>query len=139
MAMGTNKVSAIASPGMAAAATARPASGGRNVASVGSAGIESTEFSSQIGVNDNRLWRYDEEQEFNLDHGQDQQKQATPFIVRSANGFKVEEAEETSDAGGSGGKVFLDTLMRGIGIYESNMRRTMPGAVRPGSVLNFRY
>lgn len=137
MALGTNKVSAIASPGMAAAATARPASGGRNVASVG-AGVESADFSPQIGVNDNRLWRYDEERQFDLDHGQQEQQRATPFVVRAANGFKVDEAEEATDSGGTG-KVFLDTLLRGIGIYESNMRTTTPGAVRPGSVLNFRY
>lgn len=137
MALGTNKVSAIASPGMAAAATARPASGGRNVASVG-AGVESSGFSPQIGVNDNRLWRFDEESQFEREPGQQQQQQATPFVVRASNGFKVEEAEEATDAGGTG-KVFLDTVLRGIGIYELNMRRTTPGAVRPGSVLNYRY
>lgn len=138
MALGTNKVSAIASPGMAAAATARPASGGRNVASVGP-GVEGTGFSPQIGVNDNRLWRFDDERQFDLerDHHQEQE-QATPFIVRAANGFKVEEAEETADADGNG-KVFLDAVLHGIGVYESNMRRTTPGAVRPGSVLNYRY
>ncbi len=136
MALGTSKVSAIASPGMAAAATARPLSGGRNVASVG-AGVEGAGFSPQIGVNDNRLWRYDEERQFDLDREQQQQERATPFIIRAANGFRADEAEETTDAGGSG-KVFLDALLRGIGIYESNMRRTTPGAVRPGSVLNYR-
>lgn len=137
MALGSNKVSAIASPGMAAAATARPASGGRNVASV-APGVEGAGFSPQIGVNDNRLWRFDEETQFEFEREPDQQQQATPFIIRAANGFKVEEAEESTDAGGSG-KVFLDAVLRGIGIYESNMRRTTPGAVRPGSVLNYRY
>lgn len=138
MALGTNKVSAIASPGMAAAATARPASGGRNVASVGG-GVEGTGFSLQIGVNDNRLWRFDDERQFDLERDQQhQQQQATPFIVRSSNGFRVDEAEESADAGGTG-KVFLDMVLRGVGIYESNMRRTTPGAVRPGSVLNQRY
>lgn len=122
---------------MAAAATARPASGGRNVASVGP-GVEGTDFSPQIGVNDNRLWRFDEERTFDRERDDQQQQQATPFIIRLSNGFKVDEAEETTDAGGTG-KVFLDTVLRGIGIYESNMRRTTPGAVRPGSVLNYRY
>ncbi|HLO77551.1 MAG TPA: hypothetical protein VK196_13930 [Magnetospirillum sp.] len=126
----------MASPGVAAAATARPASGGRNVASVG-AGVEGAGFSPQIGVNDNRLWRFDEERSFDHEHEDHQQQQATPFVVRSASGFKVEEAEEATDAGGSGG-VFLDAVLRGIGIYESNMRRTTPGAVRPGSILNYR-
>ena len=137
MALGTNKVSAIASPGMAAAATARPASGGRNVASVGP-GVEGAGFSPQIGVNDNRLWRFDEETQFEFEQQSEQQQQATPFIIRASNGFKVEEADE-ANGGNSGGGVFLDTMLRGIGIYESNMRRTTPGAVRPGSVLNYRY
>jgi hypothetical protein len=122
---------------MAAAATARPASGGRNVASVGG-GVEGTGFSPQIGVNDNRLWRYDEERQFDLERDDQQQERATPFIIRAANGFRAEEVDENTDAGGSG-KVFLDTMMRGVAIYESNMRRTMPGAARPGSVLNYRY
>lgn len=137
MALGTNKVSAIASPGMAAAATARPASGGRNVASVGP-GVEGAGFSPQIGVNDNRLWRFDEETQFEFEQQSEQQQQATPFIIRASNGFKAEEADE-ANGGNSGGGVFLDTMLRGIGIYESNMRRTTPGAVRPGSVLNYRY
>lgn len=136
MALGTNKVSAIASPGMAAAATARPLSGGRNVASVG-AGVESAGFSPQIGVNDNRLWRFDEETQFEFQRESEQQQQATPFVIRASNGFRVDEAEEAT-GGNSGGGVFLDTMLRGISIYESNMRRTTPGAVRPGSVLNYR-
>lgn len=136
MALGTSKVSAIASPGMAAAATARPASGGRNVASVGR-GVEGADFSPQIEINDNRLWRFDEEREFDSDREQNKKEQATPFISRSYNGFKVGETEETADSGGAG-RVFMDTMIRAIGIYEANIRLTTPGAVRPGSVLNYR-
>lgn len=137
MALNTSRVSAIASPGMAAAATARPASGGRNVASVG-AGVEGAGFSPQIGVNDNRLWRYDDEQEFDFEGEQQRQKSATPFVNRAAGGFKVDLAEEAGESG-AGGRVFLGEVLRGIGVYEYNMRVTTPGAVRPGSVLNFRY
>lgn len=138
MALSTNRVSAFASPGMAAAATARPASGGRNVASVGG-GVEGAGFSPQIGVNDNRLWRYDDEQEFDFEGEQQQRREsATPFVNRAAGGFKVDQAEEAGDAG-VGGRVFLGEVLRGIGVYEYNMRVTTPGAVRPGSVLNFRY
>lgn len=136
MALGTSKVSAIASPGMAAAATARPVSGGRNVASTGR-GVIGTDFSPQIEINDNRLWRFDEEREFEQDREDSQKKQATPFIARAYNGFKVDEAEEATDANATG-KVFLDTMIRAISIYESNIRLTTPGAVRPGSVLNYR-
>jgi hypothetical protein len=121
---------------MAAAATARPASGGRNVASV-SGSVEGAGFNPQIGVNDNRLWRFDEERTFDLERDNQQQERATPFIIRAANGFRVEEAEESADGGG--GTVFLDAVLRGVGIYETNMRRTMPGAARPGSVMNYRF
>lgn len=136
MALGSSKVSAIASPGMAAAATARTVSGGRNVASVGR-GVEGTDFSPQIEVSDNRLWRFDEERSFDLNRDNHRDEQATPFIARSYNGFKVEETEDTADTG-SGGRVFLDAMMRAISIYEANTRLTTPGAVRPGSVLNYR-
>lgn len=136
MALGTNKVSAIASPGMAAAATARPVSGGRNVAS-SSRGVVDADFSPQIEINDNRLWRFDEERSFDTDREEHPEEQATPFIARAYNGFKVEEAEDAAEAGGAG-RVFLNTVLRAIGIYEANIRLTTPGAVRPGSVLNYR-
>lgn len=136
MALGTNKVSAIASPGMAAAATARPVSGGRNVASVGR-GVVGTDFSPQIEVNDNRLWRFDEEKQFEQEGERRREEQATPFITRSYNGFRVDEADETNDSGNTD-RFFLDTMIRAIGIYENNIRLTTPGAVRPGSVMNYR-
>lgn len=138
MAMGTSRVSAIASPGMAAAATARPLSGGRNVASVTGAPIEETGFSAQIGVNDNRMWRYDEEREFDFDEEKQQQQRATPFIIHSVNGFKVDEAVEAVSAT-FGENVFLTEVLHGIGIYENNMRIISPTSVRRGSVLNFRF
>ena len=137
MALGTNKVSAIASPGMAAAATARPVSGGRNVASTGRS-VVSADFSPQIEINDNRMWRFDEERSFDTEREEHREEQATPFIARAFNAFKVEEAEEATDAGGAG-RVFLNTVIRAIGIYEANIRLTTPGAVRPGSVLNYRF
>lgn len=135
MALGTNKLSAIASPGMAAAATARTVSGGRNVASVGR-DVEASGFAPHIEVNDNRLWRFDEE---HADLGRDQRRDehAGGFVSRPYSGFRVEDVEEVADTGGAG-RVFLDALMRAIGIYEANMRLFTPGAVRPGSVMNFR-
>lgn len=136
MALGTNKVSAIAAPGMAAAATARPVSGGRNVAS-SSRSVMEADFSPQIEINDNRLWRFDEERSFDSEREERREEQATPFIARAYNGFKVEEAEDAADSGASG-RVFLDAVVRAIGIYEANIRLTTPGAVRPGSVLNYR-
>lgn len=137
MALNSSKVSAFASPGMAAAATARPVSGGRNVASASTAPLEGVGFSPQIGVNDNRLWRYDDEAEFESQSENQPQQRGTPFIIRSAGGFKVELAEEAA-ADTGGGRFFLSELMHGIGVYEFNTRITTPGAVRPGSVFNYR-
>lgn len=134
MALGTNKLSAIASPGMAAAATARTVSGGRNVASVGR-DVEASGFAPQIEVNDNRLWRFDDERsDLNRDHRREEH--AGGFVARAYSGFRVEDVEETADTGA--GRVFLDALMRAISIYEANTRLFTPGAIRPGSVMNFR-
>jgi hypothetical protein len=138
MALGTNKVSAMGSPGMSAAATARPASGGRNVATSSGAPLESAIFSPQIGINDNRLLRYDEEMRFGADDRREPEQHATPFIIRATNAFKAEEVDEVIN-GGSGEGSFLGMVMRGVGTYERNMRVTTPGAVRPGSVLNYVY
>lgn len=126
----------MASPGMAAAATARPASGGRNVASV-SGPAEGAGFSAQIGVNDNRLLRYDDEFSFDSHDQKQQQQWGTPLIVQAATGFQVEvtEAASTNDNMGK----FLDYVMRGVATYEQNMRITTPGAVRPGSVMNYLF
>lgn len=137
MALNASRVSAVSSPGMAAAATARPLSGGRNVASVSSSPLEAMGFSSQIGVNDNRMWRYDEEHEFDFEGEHQAKQRGTPFIIRAAIGFHVDEIEESMDSSPSG-RVFLNELVRGIAIYESNMRLATMGPVRPGSILNYR-
>lgn len=136
MALNTSRVTSLATPGVAAAATARPASGGRNVASVTGAPLEGAGFSPHIGINDNRLVRYDEDLHFDFDEGAEPEQQGTPFIIRASNGFKVEAADETSE---NSGGAFLDMLTRGVGTYENTMRVTRPGAVRPGSVMNYLF
>ncbi|MBR9973529.1 hypothetical protein [Magnetospirillum sulfuroxidans] len=137
MALGTNKVSALATPGMTAAATARPASGGRNVASVNGGPAEAAGFSSQIGVNDNRLLRYDDELDFGFSEHHEPGQQGTPFMSRLASSFQADLADEAVGGGSSG--IFMDYVMRGVGTYEHNMRVTTPGSVRPGSVINYMY
>ena len=137
MALGTHKVSALATPGMTAAATARPASGGRNVASVSGVPAEEAVFSSQIGVNDNRLLRYDEELDFGFSEHHDPDRHGTPFMARAASSFQAELADEATGGGASG--LFMVYVQRGVGTYEHNMRVTTPGSVRPGSVLNYLY
>lgn len=137
MALGTHKVSALATPGMSAAATARPASGGRNVASVSSTAPEEAVFSSQIGVSDNRLLRYDEELDLGFSDHRDSDARGTPFMSKAASSFQAELADEAT--GGGSSSLFMDYVMRGVGTYEHNMRVTTPGSVRPGSVLNYLY
>jgi len=122
---------------MSAAATARPASGGRNVASVSSTAPEEAVFSSQIGVNDNRLLRYDEELDLSFSEHRDPDAHGTPFMSKAASSFQAELADEAT--GGGSSSVFMDYVMRGVGTYEHNMRVTTPGSVRPGSVLNYLY
>ncbi len=137
MALAAQRVSAHAAPGMAAAATARPVSGGRNVASVREA-IEESGFSAQIGVNDNAFLRYEDELEFDTrGDGRQPQQGYTPLLYRTQMGFQVEAAEEQSEGGG--GKLFLAELMHGVGAYEQTMRVTTPGMVKAGSVLNYLY
>lgn len=141
MALGTHRVSALAAPGMTAAATARSASGGRNVASVSRNPLEEAGFSAQVGLNDNAFLRYEDDQGFDVTQDQgDPQRSNTPYMFRMASGFQVDEAEEALDGrGGSGESVFRSLLTSGIGTYEQTMRITTPGTVKPGSVLNYLY
>lgn len=137
MALATQRVSAHAAPGMAAAATARPVTGGRNVASTREH-IEEMGFSSQIGVNDNAYMRYEDDLGFDTRRESEHRQQGyTPLLYRTQMGFQVEAAEERTDGGG--GKVFLTELMHGVGAYEQTMRVTTPGMVKAGSVLNYLY
>jgi len=136
MALSASRIAGgIAAPGMAAAATARPISGGRGVAAASQPAVEST-FASGVGVNDNLILRYDDEGGLNSD-GQRREygrPETTPFIARSAAAFQVEEIDQ---AGGAGDfRLFLNDVVRGIGVYENNIRLTTPGRVMPGSVLN---
>lgn len=135
MALNSNRVTTLATPGLAAAATGRPASGGRNVATANGLPLEAAGFSPQIGINDNRLLRYEEDLHFEFGDQPQSQPRGTPFVIRAATGFKAETAEEA--AGGETGGVFLSMVLRGIGTYERNMRVTSGETVRPGSVMNY--
>lgn len=139
MALGTQKVTAVSAPGMAAAATSRLGSGGRNVASVSKGPVEDASFSSQIGTNDNSLYRY--EDELDLSFGEKQQEEArreyTPLMTRQANGFRVDEAEEILGSGGD--STFRNEVIRGAGLYERTLSITAHGTVKRGSILNYMY
>lgn len=141
MALGTNRVAAHAAPGMAAAATARPSSGGRNVASVSRAPLEEAGFSSQVGINDNSLLRYEDDLDFGaFEEHRHEERRNTPYMFRMSFGFQADEAEEALEKRGGGGeKLFLSQLLSGVGRYEETMRVIAPGAVKPGSVLNYLF
>lgn len=139
MALGTNRVTAVSAPGMAAAATSRLASGGRNVASVSRGPIEESSFSSQIGLNDNAYYRYEDELDLGFDEKQreDPRREYTPLMSRQANGFRVDEAEES--LGGGSESPFRTEVMRGVGLYERTLSVTAQGSVKRGSILNYMY
>jgi hypothetical protein len=137
MALNTNRVTSLATPGIAAAATGRPMSGGRNVAGASGQPLEAMGFAADIGISDNRLLRYDDDLHFDFNQQGETGHRGTPFIVRSAAGFRAEAVDEVSN--GDGGETFLSMVMQGVGTYERNMRVTAPGAVRPGSVMNYQY
>jgi hypothetical protein len=142
MALGTNKITASATTGVAAAASSRVGTGGRNVASVSQYRVEDLSFAPNIGVNEESMLHYQDQSKFEGGGGgrkrqEERGTQFTPLITRGAFGFKVEEAEEATLAGEA--PVFLTDVMRGVGTYESNMRATSPITVRPGSVMNYMY
>lgn len=122
---------------MAAAATARPISGGRNVASVRDH-VDELGFSNHVGLNDNGLLRYEDELAFDTKGEKREHQDAyTPLMFRTQLGFQVEQAEET--LGATSGGTFLSELMTGVGAYEQTLRVTTPGMVKAGSVLNYLY
>lgn len=137
MALNTSRVTSLATPGIAAAATGRPMSGGRNVAGATGQPLEAMGFAADIGISDNRLLRYDDDLHFDFSQQGEPEHRGTPFIIRSASGFKAEAVDEATNTDADG--TFLSMVVLGVSTYERNMRVTAPGAVRPGSVMNYQY
>jgi hypothetical protein len=136
MALGATKISALAGPSLsAAAASARPLSGGRGVAAAAQSEVEETSFSGQIGVNDNSILHTDDGTGFDPDgQRRDSPQQGTPFVSRSAFGFSVTDA--SGDSGATPATSFRDAVAHGVGVYEYNLKVITPSAVKPGSVVN---
>jgi len=136
MALGTTKISALAGPGLsAAAATARPLSGGRGVAAAAQSPVEESTFAGSVGVNDNSILHHDDDTGFDP-NGQrrDTPDQGTPFVSHSAFGFQVADADQSAEAPQQ--SRFLNEVLRGIGVYEYTLKVIAPNSVRPGSVVN---
>ncbi len=135
MAMSSSRISALAGSGLAAAAAARPATGGRGIASAAQSPVEQSSFSQQIGFNDNIV--YDDQGNLDADGRRRQTPQGTtPFVARAASGYHLGETDDSDDGNGSS---FLTDVMHGIGVYEENARIVSPGAVHAGAVLNRLY
>jgi hypothetical protein len=138
MALGTQKVSAMAAPGMAAAATAHPLSGGRGIAAANQSPVESTSFSTQVGVNDNGIVRYDDELDLNADgksRNSYQRSTQTPLMSRRALAFNAGSLNASQgDAAPAIG--FKDQLTRGIGGYLRTQSLTQTDYPPPGSSIN---
>ncbi len=135
MALSASTISAMAGNGLAAAATARPLSGGRGVASATLNSVEASDFSSSVGVNDNSILHYDDEGGLDSDgRRRESPPGASAFLTRGAFGYQVEGLSQESAAGGGG--TFLSDVMYGVGVYENNLRIIAPGQIRPGATLN---
>jgi hypothetical protein len=115
-----------------AAATARPASGGRGVASEKQA-VEMSTFTGQIGVGDQAL-AYDEQPDVNADarRRSGHQGSSNAFLSRLANSFQATSEES---APGYVAPVHLHDVLRGVTQYEFT-QRVAQGMVRPGSSVN---
>jgi len=121
-----------------AVATARPLSGGRNVAVARANPVEGSSFAPQIGVSDNSLYRYDEFGGFDSQtRDNSQSRQSTPFVNRLGASF-APSTNETSDSRQD--SRFQLMMQRGISMYEETVRmsNSRPES-RPGAVMNYLF
>ena len=98
------------------------------------------DFSPHMGVNEESVLRFQQEGQLNPDGRRQQGNQRdgfTPLLARNAFSATLESADDSGSDGSD--KLFLNDVMRGIGTYEENMRVTSPGAVKPGSVMNYLF
>jgi hypothetical protein len=140
MALGTKTVGSISGAGVAAA-TSRVGHGGRNVASTSRLDVERSDFSPQMGVNEESILRFQQENgQLNPDGRRQSQSQRdgfTPLLNRGSLGFEAEAAAEQTADGAP--KLFLTDVLRGVSSYEENIRVTTPGTAKPGSVMNYLF
>jgi len=139
MALGTQKVSAMAAPGMAAAATAHPFSGGRGVAAANQAPVESSNFAMSVGVNDNAILHYDDEGSLNPD-GQRRNSNSprhtqTPFMARRALAYSAISLD-SQQGDNAPTTVFSDLMSRGIRGYARSQGLVQTDIAPTGSTIN---
>ncbi len=133
MAMSTSKVTG--SPGTAALAL-RGLSDGRSSSSSRTTPLDAISQTGFNGVGDERFRQFDDPGfDFNQERGG--RKQATPFVVRAAQGFEVGTFDNDDDQIDTG-HVFLNEVLNGISIYENNSRIVSSVVAKPGSIFSFR-
>ena len=139
MALGTQKVSAMAAPGMAAAATAHTFGGARGVAAANQSPVEASNFSMSVGVNDNAIYHYDEEGGLNPDEqrrnsGSPRHTQ-TPFMSRRALAYSA-ISMDSQQGDNSSTTVFSDLMARGIRGYARTQGLVQTDIAPSGSTIN---
>ncbi|CAA7619894.1 hypothetical protein [Magnetospirillum sp. SS-4] len=137
MALSAQKIGSAAASAVAAASYV--GAGGRNVASATRANVEKIDFAQHIGVNEESILHFRQENTpLNPDGRRQQREQRqgfTPLLARSG-GFSLDALTERES---ETPRLFLTDVMRGIGSYEENLRVTSPASVKPGSVMNYLF
>ena len=138
MSLSTQKVSVTATPGMAAAATAHSFGGGRGVASALQNPVESGNFSTQVGVNDNAIVYSDDQG--NLDPNGKRRESfgretQTAFMARRALAYTAILMDQAPNEGSSP-TGFSDILTKGIRGYERTQGLINSGLAPVGSAIN---
>lgn len=131
-----NKISPTATANVAPS-TSRTAGGGRQVASTGDR-IDESGQSSFLGASDASV-RHDQFRDqsgfFGDGRGREKREAYTPLVGRSALGFQANDGAEDDHR-----TVFsLGDVLRGVGIYETNMRIISGGLPPNGTALNLYY
>lgn len=141
MALSTKQVgSASAAASSVAAATTRIGHGGRNVASSTRPDVERLDYTQHMGLNEESILRFQQENGINPDGGRRQSKDRGGFAPQTSLRifeYGTDTSEDGSDPTSS--RIFLNDVLRGVGTYEQNIRITSPGSVKPGSVMNYLF
>lgn len=141
MALSTKQIgSASAAASSVAAATARIGHGGRNVASSTRPDVERLDYTQHMGLNEESILRFQQENGINPDGGRRQREDRGGFAPQTSLRifeYGTDTSEDGSDPTSS--RIFLNDVLRGVGTYEQNIRITSPGSVKPGSVMNYLF
>lgn len=137
MALTTKQVGSATATSVAAATT-QIGRGGRNVASTSSPTVERLDYTQHMGLNEESILRFQQENGLNPDGGRQKREDRGGFTPQTSlrmYGYGTDNTEDGVETSGS--RLFLTDILRGVGSYEDNIRITSPGSVKPGSVMNY--